>query len=132
MAAGEPFMCGLTCGCPMGDAGRVCQYPGAPNYQPEPSPPLSERINELLHGEPEPSLKREDHTYASDTFTLIARVMRRDTQGRERVHTFTTVNGVGIDEARARCAEAGTVGVFDDLMYYPPSKVLTVRLSREA
>lgn len=105
-------LCGLTCGCDTLPSGqRLCKLAGSPNAG--------------------ASLKRDDHTYASDTYTLVVRVMRESGDQR-RVQTFYGPSGMSRDEAMLRAVEIGTAGVFDDLTYYPPARVLSVRLSRDA
>jgi hypothetical protein len=66
------------------------------------------------------------------TFTVIVRVSHRNNKGEDKAHTIYAARGVPYVEAVAHAIEAGTSGVFEDLTYYPPHRVLTVRLSHDA
>lgn len=128
MGDNPTILCGLTCDCPeLPTGGRVCKMQRPSNVRRDAhdalgTEALRDRINELI------SRPVETMDPGEDTYAVIVRVVRESGK-----HLFIdTANGVGIDEARARAVEAGTSGVFDDLMYYPPGRVTSVRLSREA
>lgn len=135
-------LCGLNCDCDTLPSGqRICVLADSPNARKArmaDSSGLVDRIYDAV-GLPVPSeahadesLKRVDHTYANDTFTVIARVSHRSSKGEDKAHAVYPIAGVPYAEATAYAEEIGARGVWDDLQYYPPARVLTVRLSREA
>jgi hypothetical protein len=128
-------LCGLTCDCEYNELEkrRDCKLAGSPNA------PLTRGMNV--------DRMAREHIIANvgafgpdadvpeqykGTFTVIARVAHRDNHGVDKAHAVYVARGVGFLEAVAHATEAGTSGVWDDLLYYPPARVLTVRLSHEA
>lgn len=112
----KTILCGLNCDCPhipTPEGGiRDCKLSGTPNAR-----------------------QRDAEMYAptsADTYTVLIRVLHRLSNGEEAARTVPGPTRIPADEARARAVEAGTAGVFDDLTYYPPGRVLSVRLSRDA
>jgi len=71
-------------------------------------------------------------SYDGVRFTVVARVMHRSNKGEDRPHAVYGARGLTLDEAKRAAIEAGALGVFDELTYYPPSRVLTIRLSPDA
>lgn len=112
-------LCGLDCSCDTLPSGqRLCVLA-------EPKSVRDQRRAEAYDQAPVEAT-------SSDTYSVVYRVMHRGNKGEDKAHAVYGRRGLSLQDARHAAVEAGTIGIFDGLMYYPPGRVLTVRISPDA
>lgn len=108
-------LCGLDCACDrLPDGKRLCVLAEPPSVRD-------------AHRDAQPG--GADVGRYTGTYTVVARVSHRDNHGVDKPQTIYGPYGLSYEAACRVAVEMGTLGTFNDLMYYPPGRVLTVRLS---